>query len=97
MAQISNKIHDLAKWCLDAYPILERVIIVKRLPRFDDNMKSHLSVYANNLLDEIWMANGADDRIAVDKQELECDDRSLFQSYGNRGSHARKNGCTTYD
>ena len=87
IAQSTLKIHNLAKWCLDNYPSLERVIIVKRLPRFDCNIKSHLSVYGNNLLDEIWMANGADNRIVVAKQELECDDKSLLESYGHRNQY----------
>ena len=67
VAQTSLKTHNLAKCCLDNYPSLERVIIVKRLPRYDCNIKSHLSVYGNSVLDEIWMVNGGDDRIVIAK------------------------------
>ena len=83
VAQNSVKIHNLAKWCLNNYPSLRRVIIVKSLPRFDCPIKSHLSVYGNQLLDDIWMANGGDDRIAVAKQQLNCDSKSLVESYGH--------------
>ena len=75
--------YQLAEWCLSAYPSLTKVIIVKRPPRYDNIIKAHLSEFANNTLDEIWMRKGSNRRIVISRQDLECDGDLRVQRYGD--------------
>ena len=45
--------YNLAERCLDNYPSLRTVIIVKRPPRFDEKITSDLSEFANEFLDDL--------------------------------------------
>ena len=79
----SVKMYELAEWCLSAYPSLEKVVIVKRPPRYDNAIKAHLSEFANNTLDEIWKEKGSNRNIAISRQDLDCDGDSRFRVYGD--------------
>ena len=62
----------LAKQCLEIFPSLKRVVIVKQIPRYDSYVKAHLSRFANNVLEDLWMKDGGN-KIVVAGQDLECD------------------------
>ena len=87
VANSSEKLYDLAEWSLNAFPSLEKVIIVKRPPRYDDRIKAELSEYANYALDDIWKRRGANKNIVIAKQDLECDGLLRVQRYGNPTYH----------
>ena len=67
------------------FPSLQRVVIVKQIPRYDSYVKAHLSHYANNVLDDLWMKDG-NNKIVVAKQNLECDGELRRLRYGVIGS-----------
>ena len=55
----------------------------KRLPRFDNKIKAHLSEYGNHILDETWLKNGANNKIVIAKQELENEPNMKIEAYGD--------------
>ena len=81
-AESSQKMYNLAEFCLNQYSSLESVIIVKRPPRYDDRIKSHLSEYANSVLDDISTGKN-NKRICVSKQDLGCDGKLRVQRFGD--------------
>ena len=102
VAQSSVKMVQLAEWCLRSYPNLRSVIIVKRPPRYDDNIKAHLSEYANGILDDL-LKERKNMRIVVSRQKLTCDGSLKIQRYGNPsfqnydGIHLRGKLCKIND
>ena len=83
----SVKLFNLAKWCLEAYPSLKNVVIVKRPPRYDDKIKAHLSALANSTLDDMWRKTGSPNNIHVSHQDLDCDGYLRIQRFGNPNYH----------
>ena len=67
------------------FPSLQKVVIVKQIPRYDNRVKAHLSQYANNILDDLWMRDGST-KVVVTKQDLECDGQLRTLRYGIPGS-----------
>ena len=79
----SQHLYNLAEWSLQNFPSLQRVVIVKRIPRYDSEINSHLSEYGNSVLDDIWIRNGCNKKIVIDKQDLECEGFLREQRYGS--------------
>ena len=81
--QSSEKIIRLASECLDRHPSLQKVVIVKRPPRYDSRINAYLSEFANDVLDDLWLRMGSPHKIVIGKQELECEGELRFQRFGN--------------
>ena len=65
------------------YPYSKRVVIVNRIPRYDDNVKSHLSQFANRVLQDIWTQKGSTDKIVITGLNLGCENNLRRQRYGH--------------
>ena len=84
----TSKLYSIAEKSLEENPTLEQVIILKRIFRCDPKnrdplgMKSQLSEYGNNLLDELWMTRGCPQNIKIEKQALECDGELRVARFG---------------
>ena len=71
------------------------VIIVKRLPRYDRSskdimaIKSKLSIFANQVYDQLWLKNGSPARIHLVELPLGCDNSSYLKQiiYGSHNDH----------
>jgi hypothetical protein len=67
----SSNLFDVAEAALTNSEHLQKVIIIKRLPRFDPRkndslgMKSQLSKYANTCYDQLWVKRGRPDNIHI--------------------------------
>ena len=69
------------------------VIIVKRLPRYDRSskdimaIKSKLSIFANQVYDQLWLKHGSPARIHLVELPLGCDNSPYLKQmiYGNHG------------
>ena len=55
VAKTSQKMYTLTENSLKNNPSLEKVIIVKQLPRFDNKVKADLADYANHILEQEWI------------------------------------------
>ena len=82
----SERLYELAQKALIKHSSLKKVIIVKRICRFDCKIKSHLSEYANSVFDHLWMKNGCPSNIVVEKQNLDCKGEIKSQCFGSPGS-----------
>ena len=69
------------------------VIIVKRLPRYDRSskdimaIKSKISIFANQVYDQLWLKHGSPARIHLVELPLGCDNSPYLKQmiYGNHG------------
>ena len=67
----STNLFNIAEDALKRSATLKKVIIIKRLPRYDRSrddilgIKSQLSEYANNCYDQLWIKKGCPDNIFV--------------------------------
>ena len=73
----------LAVKCLEDFPNLKRVVVVKRPVRYDSLVNRQLSEYGNDLLDELWSKMGAPNKIVIGEQHLECEDDLRTQRFGS--------------
>ena len=79
----TQKIYNLAERCLRDFPSLERIIMVKRIPRYDSRVNANLSEFGNSVLDDLWFRNGSNNKIVIAKQDLECEGWLRVQRFGN--------------
>ena len=82
------KLFNIAEKSLEENVNLEQVVILKRMFRCDPEvidplgMKSKLSEYGNNLLEEIWMTKGCPKNIIIASQALGCDGQLRVDRFG---------------
>ena len=75
----SNNLFEVAENALKADPKM-KVIIVKRLPRYDSSaadplgIKANLSQFANSVYDQLWFKKGGPINIHIVNFDLGCDD-----------------------
>ena len=68
----------------EIYPNLQRVVIVKRPARYDSQIKAHLSVYGNQVLDSLCRNVG--NKIVIGDQDLFCDGELRIARFGSPNS-----------
>ena len=74
----SENLFNIAKEALEKSKNVRKVIIVKRISRFDRSssdligIKSQLSRYANSVYDQLWIKNGSPENIILIDLDLEC-------------------------
>ena len=75
--QDSKNLFEIAQAALKNKKNLEKVVILKRLPRYDRSsndffgIKSELSRYANSLYDQLWIKMGSPQNIVILQLDLE--------------------------
>ena len=86
------------------------VVIVKRLPRYDPSnsdpigIKRELSIFGNNVYDQLWFKRGAPSKIHIVSLEIGSDSSSHLKEliFGNSrsrffdGIHLRGNGASRH-
>ena len=70
----SKQTFDIALNSIKNNPHLQKVVLVKRPPRFDSPIAAHLSDFGNNVLDDLWMRNNCPLKIVIKQMDIECDD-----------------------
>ena len=87
-----TRMFELAKSSLKNYPHLEKVVIVKSLPRYDpsnidpNSIKQKLNQYGNSVYDTLWVQNGCPSNITIVDLHLECQGPLREKRFGNPGS-----------
>ena len=57
---------------LSTSPSLERVVMMKQIPRYDSSLKSSLSKLYNDTITELWMKSPLKNQIVIGSHNLEC-------------------------
>ena len=105
----SKNLFDVAENAVKVNPEL-RVIIVKRLPRFDSlasdplGIKTELSKFANKTYDQIWFRRGGPKNVHVVNFDFDCERSSYLKEilFGNPdsrnydGIHLRGHGASRH-
>ena len=89
----STNLFDVAEAALAQDDTLEKVLIVKRLQRYDrgskevTKIKSDLSEFANSVYDQLWLKRGSPEKIQVLELNLKCSESKYLKSiiFGNPG------------
>ena len=89
--QDSINLFHIAENALEQNKELEKVVILKRLPRYDRSstdllaIKSELSTFANSVLDQQWIKRGSNKQIKVVEIDLKCSESKHLKNiiYGN--------------
>ena len=89
----SATLFDVAQSAIGQDDTIEKVVIVKRLPRFDDTSKeirkirSDLSEYGNSVYDQIWLKRGRPNKIQIVELDIKCSQSGYRRSiiFGNQG------------
>ena len=87
----STNLFKIAEDALEKDDSLEKIIIVKRLARFDRGstdlikIKSELSKFGNAVYDQLWLKRGRPDRIQIVDVNLKCSDSGYLKNliFGN--------------
>ena len=106
----SAKVFDVALDALSKNNGIEKVVIVKRLPRYDRSssdilkIKSELSEFANRAYDQIWQKMGSPENIQIVDIDLKCSSsahlRNLIFGHSDSenfdGIHMRGEGASRH-
>ena len=83
VAKTSQKMYTLAENSLKNNPSLEKIIIVKQLPRYDNKVKADLADFANHILEQEWIKNGCNKKIVIAKQKIEDEANMKIEAFGD--------------
>ena len=84
----STKMFNIAEDSLKNNNGLEKVILLKRIFRCDNNqsdpsqIKAKLSEFGNRVLDDLWLSKGCPKNIIIAQQQLECEGDLRVQRFG---------------
>ena len=84
----SKNLFDIATEALEKSEKLKKILIIKRLPRYDRSssdllgIKSQLSKYANSVYDQLWLKKGSPENIQIVDLDLECSGNFRDLVYG---------------
>ena len=106
----SAKLFDVALDALSKNNGIEKVVIVKRLPRYDRSssdilkIKSELSEFANRAYDQIWQKMGSPENIQIVHIDLKCSSSAYLRKliFGDSNSenfdgvHMRGEGASRH-
>jgi hypothetical protein len=86
---------NIARDALKNNPNLKKVVIMKRVPRYDtigqdDDIKANLTKYGNSLYDKLWLDAGCPKNIFIGEHNLDCYGGLREMRYG-------KEDMQTYD
>ena len=85
----------LAEESLKKNPNLQKVIILKSLPRYDsartdpNSIKNKLNQIGNTFYDTLWMQSGCPSNIQIADQNLDCQGPLRRERFGNPGQVGR--------
>ena len=87
----ASAVFDLAQTALATNPDLRKVILMKRIPRHDDKIRSQLTKYGNSVYDQIWEELGSPSSIVIGEPNLDCYGDLKDLRYGVSGSQVCDN------
>ena len=82
----SEATFNIAQQALNNNPSLKKVIIMKRIPRYDNHVRSELTKYGNYIYDKLWREKGCPDNIVLGESNLDCFGDLRDLRYGRRDS-----------
>ena len=77
---------DIAEAAIAQDETIKNVVIIKRLPRFDDagketrKLKSDLSEYGNQVYDQLFLKRGRPGKIRIVELDLKCSESGYLRS-----------------
>jgi hypothetical protein len=89
--QSRAKMFHLAEKSLKENPSLNKIIILKSLPRYDplavdpSGIKAKLNQLGNTFFTSMWMESGCPENIVIEDQHLECHGPLRSKRFGNPG------------
>lgn len=79
----SKATFDLARKALEKHKSLQKVIIMKRVPRYDNSVRADLTKYGNFINEKLWIENGCPSNIVIGETNLECFGKLRDLRYGD--------------
>ena len=86
-----TKMFNLAQSSLKNNKSLQRVIIIKSLPRYEpknvdtNSIKSNLNQFGNSIYNNLWMESGCPSNIIIKDQHMDCQGPLREKRFGNPG------------
>ena len=68
-------------------PSLQKVLLLKMIPRYDDELKSQLSKMFNNKLEELWRMCSVKTKLIIGTHTIECTGAIRESRYRQRNPH----------
>ena len=90
----AETVFDIAQWALDNYPNLRKVILMKRIQRYDNNIRSELTKYGNFVYEKLWTERGCPANIVIGEHNLECFGNLRELRYGKPGTQVCDNAVS---
>ena len=82
---------NLAQKALSNHESPRKVIIMKRLPSYDNNIRADLTKYGNFIYEKLWIENGCPNNILIGDNNFECFGNLRDLRYGDKNSQVCDN------
>ena len=84
----AKQFFDIGVQAIEDQPSLNKVLLLKLIPRYDDELKSELSKMFNIKLDDLWRSCSLKTKLVIGTHSIECNGATRESMY--RSSNPQK-------